>query len=62
LIGFAQNVVVEFCLPERTFSAIFVRNRGALFEGRDETKQIGLGRAAFGEEMKMIGHEAEGVE
>ena len=55
-------MVVEFCLPERTFRAIFVRNRAALFEGRDKTKQVGLGRVALGEEMQMIGHEAEGVE
>ena len=56
-----ENVVIEFCLPERTVSAIFVRKGGALFEGRDETKEIGLGRIPFGEEMKVIGHEAVGV-
>jgi len=56
-----KNVVIEFCLPERTVSAIFVREGGALFEVRDETKEIGLGRIPFGEEMKVIGHEAVGV-
>lgn len=55
-------MIVEFCLPERTFRTVFVRNRAALFEGRDETKQIGLGRVAVGDEMQMIGHETEGVE
>ena len=54
-------MVIEFCLPERTVSAIFVRKGGALFEVRDETKEIGLGRIPFGEEMKVIGHEAVGV-
>ena len=49
-------------MPELAFSAIFVRKGGALFEGRDETKEIGLGRIAFAEEMKMIGHEREGME
>ena len=61
-IGGAQNVVVEFHLPERSVRAIFVRKGGALFEGLDETKEIGLGRAAFSEEMKMIGHQAKSVE
>ena len=41
---------------------MLVRKRGALFEGRDETKQIGLGRVAFEQDMQMIGHEAERVE
>lgn len=58
----AQNVVVEFCLPERTCGSIFVRESGALFESHDEREEIGLRRAALGEEMKMIGHEAKGVE
>ena len=61
-IGGAQNVVVEFHLPERSVRAIFVRKGGALFEGLDEGKEIGLGRVAFGEEMKMIGHQAKSVE
>lgn len=55
-------MVVEFCLPERTVSAVFVRKGGALFEGGDETKEIRLGRIAFAEEMNMIGHETESVE
>ncbi len=54
-------MVIKFCLPERTSGAIFVRKGGALFEGRDEAKEIGLGRVAFGEEMKVIGHETVGV-
>ena len=33
-----------------------------MFEGRDEAKKVGLGRVAFGQEMQMIGHEAERVE
>ena len=60
--GRAQNVVVKFCLPERTIRAIPVRIGGALLERRDETKEIGSRRSTFGEEMKMIGHQAEGVE
>ncbi len=55
-------MVVEFCLPEWTCSSIFVGKGGASFEGRDETKEIGSGRVAFGKEMKMVGHEAEGVQ
>jgi hypothetical protein len=62
LIWRAQNVIVKFCLPEVAFSAIFVRKGGALFEGHDEGKEVGLRRVAFGEEMKMIGHETEGME
>jgi len=54
-------VVVKFCLPERTCGSIFVRKGGALFEGRDESKEIGFGRIAFAEEMKVIGHETKSV-
>lgn len=55
-------MVVKFCLPERTCGSIFVGKGGALFEDSDEIKEFGLGRIAFAEEMKVIRHEAEGVE
>jgi len=62
LLRHAKNVVIEFGLPERSVRAIFVGQGGPLFEGGDETKEIGFGRIPFGKEVKMIGHEAEGVE
>ena len=58
----AKNVVIKFCLPEGGVRAVFVQQGRALFEGGDETKEIGFGRIPLGEEMNMIGHEAEGME
>jgi len=54
--GSAQDVVVEFALPQLVAGAVMKLVLGFLFEGIDEEEEVGVVRSSGGEEMEMIGH------
>jgi hypothetical protein len=58
----AQNVIVEFLLPERFACIRLECHRGLSFDGAHELDQIAVGLETFGEEMDVIGHQAVGMD
>ena len=60
--GRPKNVVVVAHFPERA-AVGFAKLKGrALFEQADEFEKIAAVMDAFHKDMKMVGHEAEGVQ
>ena len=55
-------MVEEFVLPKRGATGIRKGSARAEFERLDEVEEIARRRIAFDEKMKMIGHEAVGVD
>ena len=62
LIGRPKNVVVITRFPESAAVGFAKPEGRALFEEADEFKQIAAGVGAFREEMKVVGHQAKGVQ
>jgi hypothetical protein len=60
--GSAQDVVVEFALPELVAGAVMKLVFGFLFEGIDEEEKVGVVRRSGDEDMEVIGHRAIGVD
>ncbi len=57
-----EDVVVEAHFPKTGGAGFLELKGGTQFEDADEFEQVAGGDGAFCEEMKMIGHEAIGVE
>lgn len=57
-----KNVVIVAHFPKRPAAGFSKLEGGALFEEANEFKQIAAGVGAFREEMKVVGHQAKGVQ
>jgi 5-formaminoimidazole-4-carboxamide-1-beta-D-ribofuranosyl 5'-monophosphate synthetase len=60
--GSAQDVIVEFALPELVAGAVMKLVFGFLFEGIDEEEEVGIFGRSRREEVEMAGHCAIGVD
>jgi hypothetical protein len=57
-----KNVVVVAHSPERPAASFSKFEGSTLFEEADEFEQIAAGVGAFRKEMKVVGHQAKGVQ
>jgi len=57
-----KNVVVETLFPKRAAARFSKVEGGALFEQADELEQVAMGLGTFGEEVKVIRQQAEGMQ